>query len=127
MLSKRRVILLVISGLLILFVGPSYASPQADHDPISIGNYRVLPSEILGEDRVLQVHLPRGYENSDGAYPVGYLFYSDWVPGYFAQTVNDLYHLSMDKIPQVILVGIPNTQRYRDLLPWPVEADPETG
>jgi tetratricopeptide (TPR) repeat protein len=53
------------------------------------------------------------------AYPVLYLFYSDWVEGYFTQAVNDLYHLSMDRIPPMILVGVPNTQRYRDLYPWP--------
>jgi len=37
--------------------------------------------------------------------------------------VNDLYHLSMNRMPPVILVGIPNTQRYRDLLPWPRSED----
>ncbi len=92
---------------------------QADGDPIALGTYRVLHSRILGEDRVLQIHLPRGYESTDAAYPVVYLFYSDWLEGYFAQLVNDLYHLSMDRIPPVLLVGIPNTQRYRDLIPWP--------
>ncbi len=98
---------------------PGAALPQADGDPISLGTYRVLPSHILEEDRVLQVHLPRGYEAGEGTYPVVFVFYSDMVEGYFSQLVNDLYHLSMDRMPPVILVGVPNTQRYRDLLPWP--------
>ena len=102
---------------------PGSAAAQADGDPIALGTYRVLHSQILGEDRVLQVHLPRGYESSEAGYPVVYLFYSDWVEGYFAQLVNDLYHLSMDRIPPVILVGVPNTQRYRDLIPWPRPGD----
>jgi hypothetical protein len=51
------------------------------------------------------------------------LFYSDWVDGYYAQVVNDLYHLSMDRMPSVILVGVKNTYRYRDLLPWPRSPD----
>ena len=98
---------------------PPPAAPQTDGDPITLGEYRVLHSTILGEDRVLQVHLPWGYEETSLHYPVLYLFYSDWVEGYFAQAVNDLYHLTMDRMPQVILVGVPNTQRYRDLYPWP--------
>jgi enterochelin esterase-like enzyme len=100
---------------------PTEALPQSDGDPITLGSYRVLHSSVLGEDRVLQVHLPNGYTSGGGAYPVVYVFYSDWVEGYYAQLVNDLYHLTMDRMPPVILVGVPNTQRYRDLLPWPRE------
>jgi hypothetical protein len=100
---------------------PGAAFAQADGDPISLGSYRVLHSQVLGEDRVLQVHLPRDYADGSLAYPVVYVFYSDWVEGYFAQLVNDLYHLTMDRMPPAILVGVPNTQRYRDLLPWPRE------
>jgi len=98
-------------------------SAQVENEPITVGTYRVLHSQILGEDRVLQVHLPRGYESTEATYPVIYLFYSDWVEGYFSQLVNDLYHLSIDRIPPVILVGVQNTYRYRDLLPWPRSED----
>jgi len=100
---------------------PPPVSPQSDGDPIALGEYRLLHSAILEEDRPLQIHLPWGYETGEGSYPVLYLFYSDWVEGYFAQAVNDLYLLSMERIPPMILVGIPNTQRYRDLYPWPME------
>jgi len=101
----------------------STTTAQTDGDPIAVGTYRVLHSQILDEDRVLQIHLPTGYESTDATYPVVYLFYSDWVEGYFSQLVNDLYHLSIDRIPPVILVGVENTYRYRDLLPWPRSAD----
>ena len=30
-------------------------------------------------------HLPAGHESTKTAYPVVYLFYSDWVEGYYAQ------------------------------------------
>jgi enterochelin esterase-like enzyme len=98
-------------------------SAQTDGEPVTIGTYRVVHSEILDEDRVLQIHLPVGYESTEATYPVIYVLYSDWVEGYFAQMVNDLYHLSIDRIPPVILVGVKNTYRYRDLLPWPRSAD----
>ncbi|MGD2122817.1 MAG: alpha/beta hydrolase-fold protein [Gemmatimonadota bacterium] len=127
MIPERRASLLGLATCFVALMSPSPASSQADGDPVRLGTYRVVHSEILGEDRVLQVHLPRGYEGSDSEYPVVYLFYSDFEEGYFAQTVNDLYHLSIDRIPPVILVGIRNTQRYRDFYPWPMEDRPDTG
>jgi len=98
-----------------------------DGAPLTLGTYRVLHSEVLGEDRVLQVHLPRGYEDSVSRYPVVYVFYSDWLEGYFSQAVNDLYLLSIDQMPEAILVGVPNVQRYRDFYPWVMESRPEAG
>jgi enterochelin esterase-like enzyme len=106
-----------------LCVSAEKTNAQTDGEIVSLGVYRVIHSSILDEDRVLQIHLPPGYESTEATYPVLYLFYSDWVEGYFAQLVNDLYHLSIDRIPPVILVGVQNTYRYRDLLPWPRSAD----
>jgi enterochelin esterase-like enzyme len=99
------------------------AHTQSDGETISLGVYRKVNSQILDEDRILQVHVPTGYESTEANYPVIYLFYSDWVEGYYSQLVNDLYHLSIDRIPPFILVGVENTYRYRDLLPWPRSAD----
>ena len=111
----------LVAGVLSVgaLVYPTQAACQTDGDPIALGTYRVMHSSLLGEDRVLQVRLPDGYASTDMGYPVVYLFYSNWVEGYFAQVVNDLYLLTIDRMPEVILVGVPNTQRYRDLLPWP--------
>ena len=43
----------------------------------------------------------------------------EWVELYYAEAVNTLTQLSTDLMPQVILVGVVNTDRYRDLYPWP--------
>jgi len=118
---ERPVSVFLMATLLAL--SPNAGTSQEDGSPIVLGVYRTLHSEILGEDRILQVSLPRGYEESDLGYPVIYLFYSDWVEGYFAQAVNDLYHLGLDRMPPSILVGVRNTQRYRDLLPWAQSPD----
>ncbi len=127
MFHTRASAVRALATLPFLWVAPGQASPQVDGDPVTLGTYRMVHSELLGEDRLLQVHLPRGYESSELKYPVVYLFYSDFPQGYFAQVVNDLYHLTMDRMPQVILVGIPNVQRYRDLYPWQPENLPEAG
>jgi hypothetical protein len=39
-------------------------SAQKDGDPVTIGNYRLIDSKILGEQRRILVHLPEGYEGS---------------------------------------------------------------
>jgi len=45
---------------------------QEDGAPVSIGTYRVIDSQVLGETRRLLIHLPRGYEGSAITYPVVY-------------------------------------------------------
>jgi len=116
--TLRNAVLAIAALVLAL---PTEARAQSDGDPVTLGTWRVVRSSILGEDRLLQVHLPREYSPEGPGYPVVYVFYSDRVEGYFAQLVNDLYHLSMDRMPPAIVVGVPNTQRYRDFLPWPRE------
>jgi len=108
---------LLTAAAFLAAAGPAHS--QVDGAPITLGTYRVLHSAILSEDRTLQVHLPEGYGAGAATYPVLYVFYSDRVDGYFAQLVNDLSLLTADRMPETILVGVPNTQRYRDLLPWP--------
>ncbi|MFG1691173.1 alpha/beta hydrolase-fold protein [Gemmatimonadota bacterium] len=114
--------LLALATVCLMCVGafPHPVAAQADGDPVILGTYRVLHSEILGEDRVLQIKLPRGYDEAIIEYPVVYLFYSDLVELYYAQTIYELTVLTSDQMPPVILVGVANTQRYRDLLPWVV-------
>ncbi len=115
----RRAATVAFALLMFLASSPEPASSQSDGDPVTLGTYRVFRSEILGEDRVLQVRLPREYDASVLDYPVVYLFYSDWVELYYAEAVNTIAQLSANLMPQVILVGVPNTDRYRDLYPWP--------
>ncbi len=91
---------------------------QKAGDDIVIGKYEVIHSEILNEDRTLLIHLPRNYEKSTIDYPVLYLLYGNHVTTYFAEAVAILDRLGpTGRIPEMILVGIMNTNRYRDLLP----------
>jgi len=108
--------------LLVLAIAGGFPSAaQQDGEPVSIGNYRVVHSKILNEDRHLLVHLPRGYERSAGAYPVVYMLYGDHVTTYFAEAVAAVDELGpTGQTPEFVLVALANTDRYRDLLP---EAD----
>ena len=103
----------------------SRESPPRDGDPVAIGTYRVIESCALGETRRLLIHLPRGYEGSAVAYPVLYLSYGSYVEGYYADAVSALASLADGgRAPQMILVGIDNLDRYRDLRPLHQDGTP---
>jgi tetratricopeptide (TPR) repeat protein len=77
-----------------------------------------MRSETLKEERTLSVRVPAGYEKNGLSYPVIYLLYGDQTEGYFAETVFALDRLEGGaEIPECIVVGIHNTDRYGDLLP----------
>ncbi len=107
-----------VIGLILSLTAGDLLSKQ-DGDPVSIGTYRVIHSDILKEKRTLLVHLPRDYKkNQEKHYPVLYLLYGNHTTTYFAETVSILQVLGNNgDIPEMILVGIENTDRYRDLLP----------
>lgn len=89
-----------------------------DGDDVVIGKYHVINSKGLGEQRRILVNLPDGYESTKLKYPVVYHLYGDFVMQYFADAASAIDRLSgAGKIPQVILIGVDNTDRYRDLRP----------
>lgn len=82
---------------------------------IVIGKTHTLYSEILDEDRILEIHLPEDYEISDKTYPVYYLLDSYYN---FSHAVGTVEYLYLNRLaPQMIIVGVRNTQRNRDLTP----------
>lgn len=99
----------LLIGLIIL----SFSSYS--QNAITIGEIHTIHSEILKEDRILEIHLPKGYEASDKTYPVLYLLDS---PYNFSHAVGSVEYLQLNKlIPEMIIVGIRNTSRNRDLSP----------
>jgi len=109
---------IVILSILFFNFGQRSSLAQQDGDDIVIGKYKVIHSKILNEDRTLLIHLPRNYEKSTIDYPVLYLLYGNHVNTYFAEAVAILDLLGPSgRIPELILVGIMNTNRYRDLIP----------
>jgi predicted alpha/beta superfamily hydrolase len=88
---------------------------SAQENAIAIGERIILRSEILDEERKLQISLPRGYRNSTDNYPVVYVLDGE---GQFMQASGAIRFLGkVNRMPQAIVVGIPNTNRNRDLLP----------
>ena len=101
--------------LFILIVGVLRAYPQNDGEGIIIGKYRKLHSEITNEDRTLLVWLPRSYNDSVLSYPVLYLLYGQNISAYLLPAITACDMLAASGvIPEMIIVGVTNAERYRD-------------
>jgi predicted alpha/beta superfamily hydrolase len=74
-----------------------------------------IKSGVLGEERVILVRTPPGYERGNERYPVLYMTDGD---EQIAHTISTVAFLARnDRIPEMIIVGITNTDRTRDLTP----------
>lgn len=121
--TRRRPVWIVM----LVFLAATTALPavaQEDNEDIVIGHYRKIHSRILDEDRTLLVNLPRGYEATAIGYPVIYVLYGGQVTNYFAEALYITTLLGTTRMPPVILVGVANTERYRDYLPLDREGNP---
>lgn len=101
---------LALGGLAapIIFVGTSSAALAGTsfERPTAV----TIDSKILGEERTLAVTLPPGYEAGKGEYPV--LYHLD------ASTAGESpLAPERDAFPEMITVGIVNTDRGRDMFP----------
>lgn len=73
-----------------------------------------LFSNQLGEQRLVQIQLPAGYAVSDKSYPVLFVLDGEYIFDYAAGVANFLSN-DFGFHPQMIVIGIPNTNRNRDL------------
>lgn len=74
-----------------------------------------LKSAVLGEERIVLVRTPAGYETNKLSYPVLYMTDGDGHMGHTASTIEFL--TQNGRIPDLIVVGVTNTDRTRDLTP----------
>ena len=75
----------------------------------------VLHSNVLNEERVVWVRTPHEYERSQNPLPVLYLTDGPEHINEIGSTIDFL--AGMDRMPPLIVVGIANTDRTRDLTP----------
>ncbi len=86
-----------------------------DTDDIIIGKKFTIHSDILNEDRVIWISTPTGYESSPDLYPVMYLLDGN---GHFHHTTGLIEFMASNEIiPNMVVVGITNTNRTRDMTP----------
>jgi predicted alpha/beta superfamily hydrolase len=92
------------------------AAPALAQQPAAGGPARfTLKSDVLGEERTILVRTPAGYERGADRFPVLYLTDGDAHIGHTASTIEFLARNG--RMPEMIVVGISNTDRTRDLTP----------
>jgi predicted alpha/beta superfamily hydrolase len=101
-------------GLLSLLLLSSTAFGQSA-PPYEAPTRMVIKSEVLGEERVVLVRTPFGYERNGQRYPVLYMTDGDAHIQHTSSTVEFLARNG--RMPEMIIVGISNTDRGRDLTP----------
>jgi hypothetical protein len=74
-----------------------------------------IKSSVLGEERTILVRTPAGYNGNSLKYPVFYMTDGDAHIGHTASTIEFLARNG--RMSEMILVGITNTDRTRDLTP----------
>jgi len=108
--------------LFLMFMTVNLFGQTPDFGSYDIGKEHRLYSTILNEEREIFVYVPSGFWGMDTnvkSYPVTYVLDGE---SQFLTTVSAIDFLSSaplgnDKMPQTIVVGIPNTNRNRDLTP----------
>ncbi|HUU35049.1 MAG TPA: alpha/beta hydrolase-fold protein [Vicinamibacterales bacterium] len=100
------------------------ASAQT-HTAIPLATRIDLHSEILDEDRTIEVALPEGYEQGDDRYPVLYLLDGLQNLRHGAGSAEVLARTG--QIPPVIIVGIESGNRMHDFTPSSVGDVPYSG
>jgi predicted alpha/beta superfamily hydrolase len=115
--------------LLLLMVISNVTGKGQTGDKVIIGKIDSLYSGVLKEQRKVWVYVPNmkaGIPQNNGQrYPVVYLLDGD---GHFESVVGMIQQLSQVNgntvVPEMIVVGIPNTDRTRDLTPTKIISDP---
>ena len=104
----RRFVLGVLVSLLL-------AGVAAAGEPITVGEVVKLKSKVMGEERTILVSLPDRYAQTTARYPVLYMTDGD---AHLLHTRGTVDFLARNgEMPDVIVVGIVNTDRTRDLTP----------
>jgi predicted alpha/beta superfamily hydrolase len=108
--------------LVACLAGVSHAQAPAERGrPIAIGERYEIRSEAIGETRGYFVHRPESYDLGTARYPL-LIVLDEWNFQHASTTVDFLADENL--IPAMLVVGIPNTDRARDLIP---QSPPEKG
>ena len=117
----------VLGAMLLLIVVAIAGFAQSSYGQAGAnGVYKsTLKSSVMGEDRVILVRLPTGYDINKRSYPVLYLLDGD---AHLAHTSSTVEFLARNgRMSEMIVVAIPNTDRTRDLSPTKPSAVGATG
>jgi len=101
----------LLGAFIILALAAAAALAQSGGGPTKL----TIKSTVLGEERTILVRTPQGYDTNKNAYPVLYMTDGD---AHIAHTSSTIEFLARNgRMSDMIVVGITNTDRTRDLTP----------
>ena len=113
--QRFRTLTVALWALMLLSAFPAYA--QLDSIPNTLEKAFLLPSAVMPEPRSIWVHLPADYATTNHTYPVLYVLDGGSQFKYVSAVVDYLAGYDRNRIPDLIVVGIPNVDRGRDFTP----------
>lgn len=107
----------LVAIIFFLAISSAAQTPQVS----SVVHYQhAIKSQVLGEDRTILVRVPRDYDRTDAKYPVVYML--DAHPPQNAMMAGIIEQQAWGGVmPEMILVGIQNINRTKDLTPTATE------
>lgn len=110
--KKMIKILIILLGSICLF---GFENKELPQDPVPNYDTFEIESKQVNETRVINIWTPPSYQNGNEKYPVLYMA-DGGIKEDFPHIANTISKLIKEKsIPPIILVGIENTKRGRDL------------
>ncbi len=109
--------------LLFIFLFANISFGQDNN--INFGKIKKIYSKVLNEEREIFISLPRNYDNSNKKYPVLYVL--DGERNFVFSKAVVQFLAASGRMPNMIIIGIPNTMRNRDFTPSEIEMVKESG
>jgi predicted alpha/beta superfamily hydrolase len=116
---------IITISLMSLFIYSKLNFAQQQIDNIMLGKTVELNSKILNEKREILIYTPAGYEESNINFPT--LYITDGAENFFIATAMVNFLSRSRQIPRMIVVGIPNVNRNRDLSPSIIQGTSNQG
>lgn len=105
----------LVRGFLLSVAMISFMSGQEYPDKFLNGEIHTIQSEILQQERIIFIYLPRGYEDSNRSYPVHYVSDAPTTANLFYDLLT--LHALSNAMPQSIVVGLQSDGREVNLHP----------
>ena len=112
--SHRRVVSLLWLG----YCAIPAAMQSQEANAVATGKVHSIRSGVMQEQRRLLVTLPESYDRTTVGYPVLFMLDGSSHILHATATTRFLSH-ARNRIPEMIVVAVPNTNRNRDLTPGP--------
>jgi len=125
--NSLKIVIHILFAILAGFFCTLSTFSQEHGDNFVIGEYLKVNSKILDEERTIVVHLPSGYDKGHHSYPVLYILDADWEDLFTTVVATSGYLNEFGYIPKMIVVGICNTDRSRDMFPVKIKREPTSG